>query len=190
VGILLTGVVLFNALDAMGRDAVAHEIQDACQGHPQLTGTYHYHSVTTCLEDVRLEGGHSALVGYALDGFGIYGRYGEGGRPLASADLDDCHGHTHRIEWDGALAEMYHYHGTSDFPYTVGCLRGAYDIENVRAISGPPQFMARGEGRPNLEAAAAKLGIELEQLRRALGPPPPDLAAAAWRLGVAEPALR
>ncbi|MDX2143506.1 MAG: YHYH protein [Rhodospirillaceae bacterium] len=190
VGILLTGVVLFNALDALGRDAVAHEVQDDCQGHPQMTGTYHYHSVTSCLEDARLADGHSALVGYAVDGFGIYGRYGEGGQALASADLDDCHGHIHRIAWDGAQVEMYHYHGTWDFPYTVGCLRGAYDMENVRAISGPPQSMARREGRPDLEAAATKLGIGFEQLRRALGPPPPDLAAAASRLGITEQELR
>jgi hypothetical protein len=87
VGILLSGAVLFNALDAPGRDAVAHETQDKCQGHPQQSGVYHYHSISTCIDDKRLPDGHSALVGYALDGFGIYGRYGEGGKLLSSADL-------------------------------------------------------------------------------------------------------
>lgn len=139
IGLLLTGVVLFNALDAMGRDAVAHEVQDGCQGHPQQHGAYHYHSVTTCLEDERLPGGHSALVGYALDGFGIYGRYGEGGQSLSSKDLDECHGHTHAIEWNGRVVEMYHYHGTWDFPYTIGCMRGLYDPRHVWALISPPQ---------------------------------------------------
>jgi hypothetical protein len=138
VGILLTGSVLFNALDAPGRDAVAHETQDSCQGHPQESGVYHYHSVTTCMDDKRLPDGHSALVGYALDGFGIFGRYGEKGVLLSSSDLDACHGHTHAIPWDGRVMVMYHYHATWDFPYTVGCMHGSYARENVRAISGPP----------------------------------------------------
>lgn len=195
VGILLTGVVLFNGLDAEGRDAVAHEVQDDCQGHPQVTATYHYHNVTSCIEDKRTAGGHSALVGYALDGFGIYGRYGEKGEPLASADLDVCHGHTHKIMWNGKLVEMYHYHGTPDFPYTVGCMRGAYSMRNMMTISGGPVRPPGGggpgrpPGRPNLGAAAAKLGITPEDLIEALGPPPPDLAAAAKRLGISEQTL-
>ncbi len=77
VGVLLTGVALFNALDAPGRDAVAHETQDSCHGHPQRTGVYHYHSLTNCLNDKPGADGNSPLVGYALDGFGIYGRLRE-----------------------------------------------------------------------------------------------------------------
>jgi hypothetical protein len=145
VGILLTGAVLFNALDAPGRDAVAHETQDSCQGHPQQGGVYHYHWVTTCMDDKRLLDGHSALVGYALDGFGIFGRYGEKGVALSSSDLDACHGHTHAIPWDGKMVVMYHYHATWDYPYTVGCFHGAYQQQNVRAISGPPP---QGRGGP------------------------------------------
>ena len=141
VGILLSGAVLFNALDAPGRDAVAHETQDKCQGHPQQSGVYHYHWITTCIEDKREVDGHSALVGYALDGFGIFGRYGEGGKLLSGSDLDACHGHTHAITWNGKRVVMYHYHATWDFPYTIGCMRGAYARENVRAISGRPPMM-------------------------------------------------
>jgi hypothetical protein len=88
IGFLLTGGVFFNALDARGEDAVAHEIQDACQGHPERGGAYHYHSLTTCLEKMIAGDSHSDLVGYAIDGFGIYGYRGEGGRLLTKADLD------------------------------------------------------------------------------------------------------
>ncbi len=199
VGVLLTGSVLFNALDAPGRDVVAHETQDACQGHPQVSGTYHYHSLTTCIEDAILEGGHSALMGYVVDGFGIYGRYGEGGAILTSADLDECHGHTHEIEWDGQKVAMYHYHATWDFPYTVGCLRGTFEMADVMMISGGPEGGAepggaqagnQPAGQPDLAAAAAKLGISEQVLREALGPPPPDLAAAAARLGISVETLR
>ena len=99
IGVLLTGAALFDALDGEGRDALAHETQDACQAHPQQSGQYHYHSLTECLADPGT--GHSALLGYARDGFGIYGVRGENGETLTNADLDECHGHTHAIEWDG-----------------------------------------------------------------------------------------
>ena len=145
IGVLLTGTVLFNALDAPGRDAVAHETQDACQGHPERSGTYHYHSLTTCLQDATTSDGHSVLMGYSLDGFGIYGRHGEGGKILTSADLDECHGHTHLIEWNGKMVVMYHYHATWDFPYTIGCMRGVYKMSDVMTISGGP---GGGPGQP------------------------------------------
>jgi YHYH protein len=139
IGILNTGSVLFNALDAPGRDALAHEVQDGCQGHPEPSGVYHYHSISTCLPDKTTRNGHSELVGYILDGFGIYGRHGIGGKVLASADLDECHGHTHIINWNGRDVEMYHYHATWDFPYTVGCMRGTYKMSDVRTIRGNPR---------------------------------------------------
>ena len=37
VGVMLTGVALFDAFDAGGRDAGAWEVQDGCDGHPQMT---------------------------------------------------------------------------------------------------------------------------------------------------------
>lgn len=111
VAIMLTGSVYFNGLDAVGRDAAAHEIQDACGGHPESNGQYHYHDLSLCIEP-ESTGEHSELTGYALDGFGIYGRYGENGETMTNADLDECHGHIHEIEWDGQTQEMYHYHAT------------------------------------------------------------------------------
>ena len=128
IGVLRTGAVLFNALDAAGRDAVAYEIQDSCFGHPAPMGAYHYHSLSPCA--LGLLGGpddpaaHSSLIGYALDGFGIYGARGEAGADLATANLDACHGHTHTVEWDGRQVEIYHYHATWTYPYTLGCFKG------------------------------------------------------------------
>jgi YHYH protein len=122
IGVLINGGYFFNALDEKGEDAVAHEIQDTCQGHPEHHGAYHYHNVTSCLEEKGSN--HSALVGYALDGFGIYGHRGETGKVLTNADLDQCHGHTHEITWNGKPIKLYHYHATWEYPYTVGCYRG------------------------------------------------------------------
>jgi hypothetical protein len=133
IGFLLSGVVIFNGLDAGGRDAVAHEMQDSCQGHPQQESEYHYHNLTRCLPDPGT--GHSNLLGYALDGFGIYGVRGEDGRELTNADLDICHGHTHAIQWDGKTVVMYHYHATREYPYTLGCFRGTPVRDRPK---GPP----------------------------------------------------
>lgn len=131
VGIMLTGIPLFNAFDAGGRDAVATEIQDKCDGHPQSSGQYHYHGYSDCLEDSANKSEHSALVGYAFDGFGIYGLRGENGEELSSDDLDECHGHSHTITWEGKAVEMYHYHLTQDFPYSISCFRAK------KAVTGP-----------------------------------------------------
>jgi hypothetical protein len=122
VGVVLTGAVLFDAFDAGGRDAVAWEAQDACDGHPQEHGAYHYHSLTSCIADPGT--GRSTLLGYAYDGFGIYGPRGADGQELTDADLDECHGTTSEVMWEGELVEMYHYVATQEFPYTVGCFRG------------------------------------------------------------------
>ena len=130
IGVLTTGSVFYNALDAAGLDGVAHEIQDGCQGHPQMTGQYHYHNLTACISDPGE--GHSALLGYAFDGFGFYGMHGEDGSLLTDDALDECHGHTHAIEWDGKTVSMYHYHATAEYPYTLGCFRGV-------AVRMPPR---------------------------------------------------
>lgn len=50
---------------------------------------------------------------------------------MTNADLDECHGHTHTIDWDGARVAMYHYHATWEFPYVVGCFKG------TPAVRGP-----------------------------------------------------
>jgi YHYH protein len=137
VGVMKTGVAIFNALDGEGRDAVAHEIQDKCDGHPQREGHYHYHNMSKCVETGKSEK-HSELFGYALDGFGIYGIYGENGKELTNGDLDDCHGHTHEILWDGKKANMYHYHATREYPYTVGCFMGTPIVSREMPNRRPP----------------------------------------------------
>lgn len=124
IGVLTSGARLFNALDADGRDAAAHEVQDACDGHPQAAGMYHYHSLSRCIAQTDVAGQHSALVGYVADGFGLYGLQGENGTALTNADLDVCHGHTHMLTVNGVSVLRYHYHTTREYPYTVGCFRG------------------------------------------------------------------
>ena len=145
IGIMLTGAVLFNALDARGENALAHEILDACQGHPQRSGLYHYHGKSPCQDDPAASTEHSALIGYAFDGFGIYGYHGEGGVMLTSADLDVCHGHVGPVLIDGQMQTSYHYHATPDYPYTVSCFRGEpVSVAGLAERGGPPNHMGQG----------------------------------------------
>jgi hypothetical protein len=123
IGIAANGVTIFNALDDSHRDAVAHEAQDLCDGHPQRRGIYHYHSIPDCLTG-KTAASQEKLVGYALDGFPILGPRSENGKLLTDADLDACHGHTARITVDGKRVRTYHYHATLEYPYTLGCFRG------------------------------------------------------------------
>ena len=117
IGMTLNGVVLYNAVDARGNDAVAHEIVDIFGGHPAMSD-YHYHFVPERLDETdALASGHSSLIGYIRDGFGIYGYKGSGGKELSNEDLDECHGHSHD-------PIGYHYHATIEYPYTIGCYRG------------------------------------------------------------------
>lgn len=173
VGILLSGVVVFNAFDAEGRDAVAHEVQDECDGHPQKDGFYHYHSLSDCIEDTATSG-HSSLVGYAFDGYGIYGYYGEDGTEVTNEDLDECHGHTHVVEWDGQMVEMYHYHATHEFPYTVGCFHGT---PSVRGLSG--EGMGGQQGQPQGGQQPAGQTQPTGQVGGVQGQQPPQEAITA-----------
>jgi len=125
VGIARNGVVIFDGLDAEERDAVAHEVQDACGGHPQKESVYHYHSIPACLTAGESTKKPSGLVGYALDGYPIYGPRGAGGRLLTNEDLDACHGQTSKVRFEGRWQRIYHYNATLEYPYTLGCFRGA-----------------------------------------------------------------
>ena len=123
IGYTTNGVAIYNALDAQNRDAAAYETLDKCWGHPERTGQYHFHTMSTCV------GGGSAKVdspvwGFMLDGFPITGPW-ENGVMLKTADLDVCHGKVSTVTLDGARVSIYHYVATEDYPYTAGCYRGS-----------------------------------------------------------------
>lgn len=125
-GYALTGAAIYHGSSTLANDAAAHEMLDSYGGQSDGTNTYHYHFWADNLKNLLDPGssGHSALVGYMKDGFGIYGPRGEDGKILASKDLDECHGHTHPVMWDGRMVNIYHYHWTYDFPYNIGCFKG------------------------------------------------------------------
>jgi hypothetical protein len=123
IGVLSDGVVLYNALDGEGRDAGAHEVLDVCAGHPDMSSTYHHHDVPPCLLS-QARSGRATLVGYALDGYGIYVVKDAQGRLPGNTSLDACHGTTSAVLWNGRVQRVYHYVATLEYPYTVGCYHG------------------------------------------------------------------
>jgi len=116
VGYATNGAAIFNGLDAQNRDAVAHEIQDDCGGHPQQSGAYHYHSGSAC---VTGSSKRAKVVGWMLDGYPLVSEPG-----ITNGDLDSCHGRTSTVTLFGRRVRTYHYNVTAEYPYTIGCFRG------------------------------------------------------------------
>ncbi len=133
VGVAVNGMPIYNPFEDGNQTAATGRIFSGCCGHPQLTGVYHYHKYPTCLRFLKgdvwqserekcdeldsliVSGGHSPLIGFALDGWPIYGpvgwkdtnrvskllkssytgandAYGNPSYLAASGDLDDCNG--------------------------------------------------------------------------------------------------
>lgn len=124
IGVMLNGVPFFSSksdvygTDVMSSASPALLLMDKCNGLVDAGGNYRYYASPDCLlSDLKatVPNKPSPLIGYAFDGFPLYGPYNEdGGLPK---DLDECNG---RTGYDGT----YRYHVTSTFPYLIGCYRG------------------------------------------------------------------
>lgn len=62
---------------AWNRNAAIFEAPsfDACLGHPDQSGSYHNHINPKCLYDATASTVHSPIIGYAFDGYPVYGAY-------------------------------------------------------------------------------------------------------------------
>lgn len=86
IGVWSNGVSIFNPKDAFSynnqnvwyQDALVFEGSsfDNCLGHPAPNGEYHHHVNPTCLYNDADSMNHSPVIGYAFDGFPVYGTYG------------------------------------------------------------------------------------------------------------------
>ncbi len=142
VGTAINGVVFFNPFEAGGMNAVEGYSEvwlDSCCGHPQQHGVYHYHKYPSCVKSPFADDGqqHSPILGFAFDGYPIYGPYEAAGvmaRDLkGQRALDVCNGH------DDA-ERGYHYHVTPGrFPYTFGGYAGVVERSNLH---GPARLPA------------------------------------------------
>lgn len=117
LGIALNGVK-FDPPAPTDAILAAHTIAplDDHGGHVNPHGGYHYHAVNGSTKEIEQRESHSPMVGYAIDGFGIYATLDKNGNE--STDLDECGGHSDEIRG-------YHYHaGKSGSNQIIKCLHG------------------------------------------------------------------
>lgn len=86
IGIWTNGVSMFNAKDARSYNNAGYWNQNAiavegasfdnCLGHPAPNGEYHHHLNPRCLYDDKDSSKHSPIIGFAFDGYPVYGAYG------------------------------------------------------------------------------------------------------------------
>lgn len=151
VGIARDGAWIMPPADRTGRDLVVREVRDRCDGTVNTRGLYFYRAQTPCLARRSRGRGPSPLVGYARDGLPIYGPRDAWGRTLRNGDLDACHGRYETVRRSGRVKREYRYRLTDEFPYAVGCFRGAPEgmIEGgcVARVFGRAS-LGRHDGRP------------------------------------------
>lgn len=114
IGVSLNGVPFYNQYAGPNNQALTNEINsfDQYSGHPDQGSRYHYHVEPTYLTSLK---GKSALLGFLLDGFPVYGPLENG---VDVTGLDAYHGHTHATtDYPNGI---YHYHTTAAAPYING----------------------------------------------------------------------
>lgn len=105
---------------------------DVCGGHAGRGDDYHYHATPTCMIAQMENAGDDAIIGWAFDGFPIYGAANPDGSEIAQGDLGVCNGQP-----DATFG--YRYHTSAQAPYIVQCLMGAVpgfdQLPRVRPLS-------------------------------------------------------
>ncbi|KAL5246790.1 hypothetical protein ACHWQZ_G018854 [Mnemiopsis leidyi] len=138
-GVAINGIAIQGPNDAGDVSIDEAGFQLACGGHVtpplgnnQTTGNvpsgppkYHFHKAPECLSPFTdaskglAAGGepykHAKLMGWAIDGFGIYAYQEEGGKTPV---VDECGGHFGPID-TGEV--KYHYHSRAIVPYHLAC---------------------------------------------------------------------
>ena len=143
IALAVNGVPIFNALNNRGEDAFLVGELDKWGGHCGRADDYHYHVAPLHLATIV---GSAKPIAYALDGFAIYGSTEPDGSTMKK--LDEYNGH---VGTDG----VYHYHGTTTYPYINGGMRGV-----IRGVVGD-QVDPQPSAKPFREAGAPLQGATI-----------------------------
>ena len=65
---------------------------DTCGGHAGRGDDYHYHVKPKCMIDNMKNAGDNPIIGWAFDGFPIYGDNNPDGSKIGESALDICNG--------------------------------------------------------------------------------------------------
>ncbi len=151
VGLALDGVTIFGDAPSVA-DRGGLPALDACGGHIDPSGYYHWHfgaeSIQTNLDaagaevDCGIEQDVEALIGFSYDGYAIFGP--EEDREIPS-DLDACSGH---VSETVEFGEIYHYHLTYDSPNLPTCRVGAAAVASLSSPDNQNASLPGGSGGP------------------------------------------
>lgn len=123
-------------------DTLTTQQLDICGGHAGRGDDYHYHVAPVCMFEQMASSGvdpnDGAIIGWAFDGFPIYGDNNPDGMPIAEGVLDVCNGQS-----DDTFG--YRYHTSIGAPYTVQCLMG--EVASMRDLPRVPPLSPAGGGR-------------------------------------------
>ncbi len=108
MGVMISGVPVYNPFEGDGKTVAMNAnftlmnqmgqdvaFMDSCHGHPSPhpAEQYHYHGLPPCVtSQVDEMGGPSHIIGYAFDGFPVYGDRDINGTPIRPETLDECNG--------------------------------------------------------------------------------------------------
>ncbi|MBU2952688.1 YHYH protein [Marinobacter sp. F3R08] len=167
VGVAVNGVPIYDyssqgELDVQHYDPKHDTVKlgqlDNCGGHAGRGDDYHYHAAPTCMIEVMANGEDNPIIGWAYDGYPIYGDLNPEGSSIPEGGLDVCNGQTDPVYG-------YRYHTSATPPYIIQCLVGSVDEKRlprvaplagdnpVRADLRPPR-----EGVENLRHTVAEDG--------------------------------
>jgi len=121
-------------------DTLLTQQLDLCGGHAGRGDDYHYHVKPVCMIEQMANNGDDAIIGWAFDGFPIYGDNNPDGTPIAVGVLDVCNGQT-----DETFG--YRYHTSNKAPYIVQCLMGAVADARTLPRVAPLSPATGGRGR-------------------------------------------
>jgi hypothetical protein len=141
VGVALNGIPVYNPFEDPNETAAYGRIFSGCCGHPQINGVYHYHKYPTCLRLIKddwksekdkcdeldallVANGHSPLIGFAADGWPIYG-------PVGWRNADNKTG----------VLLLSSYTGTNDSAGNPAYVAGSGDLDECNGLVSPtPEF--------------------------------------------------
>lgn len=140
MGVMISGAPVYNPFEGDGKTVAMNAnftmtnqagkqvaFMDSCNGHPSPhpAEQYHYHGLPNCVTaQVDQPDGPSHIIGYAFDGFPIYGDRDINGAPIKPETLDVCNGiESPTPEFPGGI---YHYVllEVATEQSTIRCLHG------------------------------------------------------------------
>lgn len=160
LGVAVNGVPIFDytgggemSVDDLFHHQTQHDTLitqqlDVCGGHAGRGDDYHYHVAPVCMIEQMNNAGHAAIIGWAYDGFPIYGDNNPDGTPIAEGTLDVCNGQT-----DDTFG--YRYHTSSGAPYIIQCLMG--EVADIRELPRTPP-LTPADGGPRIDPGVPPRG--------------------------------